>query len=55
MHKLSSDQMTDIEGGGFFGCGLAMGITSGFGSLFRSMLARYFTGLPLGCVDRALA
>ncbi len=55
MHKLSSDRMTDIEGGGFFGCGLAMGITSGFGSLFRRILAKYFTGLPLGCVDGALA
>ncbi len=50
MHKLSSDRMTDIAGGGLFGCGLAIEVASGFGSLFRRILAKYFTGLPLGCV-----
>ncbi len=55
MHKLSSDQMTDIEGGGLFGCGLAMGVTRGLGGFFSRILAKYFSGLPLGCVDAALA
>ncbi len=50
MYMLSSDRMTDIEGGGLFGCAIAMGVMSGFGSLFRRMLAKYFSGLPLGCV-----
>ncbi len=49
MHTLSSDRMTDIEGGGFFRCGLAIDGWSGFGSLFRRMLVKYLTGLPLGC------
>ena len=55
MHTLSSDQMTDIEAGGLFGCGIAMGLTGGLGAFFRRMLAKYFSGLPLGCVDAALA
>ena len=55
MHTLSFDQMTYIEGGGLFGCAIAMGVASGFGSLFRRILAKYFTGLPLGCVDGAMA
>ncbi len=54
MHTLSFDQMTDIEGGGFFGCGLAMGVR-GLGGFFSRILAKYFSGLPLGCVDAALA
>jgi len=54
MHTLSSDQMTDIEGGGLLWCGLAMGVT-GLGGFFSRMLAKYFSGLPLGCVDAALA
>ncbi len=52
MHTLSSDQMTDIEGGGFWGCGLAMGV-AGLGGFFSRMVARYFSGLPLGCVSAA--
>ena len=54
MYTLSSDRMTDIEGGGFLGCGLAMRATSGLGSFISRILARYFSGLPLGCVDGAL-
>ncbi len=54
MHTLSSHQMTDIEGGGLLWCGLAMGVT-GLGGFFSRMLAKYFSGLPLGCVDAALA
>ena len=54
MHTLSSDQMTDIEGGGVYRCGLAIRVT-GLGSFISRILARYFSGLPLGCVDGALA
>ncbi len=54
MHTLSSDQMTDIAGGGFW-CGLAMGATLGVGIFVSRMLVKYFSGLPLGCVDAALA
>ena len=50
MHTLSSDRMTDIEGGGLFGCAIAMDVWSDFGSLFRRLLVKYLTGLPLGCV-----
>jgi hypothetical protein len=50
MHTLSSDQMTDIEGGGLLWCGLAMGVTRGLGSFFSRLLVRYLSGLPLGCV-----
>ncbi len=39
MHTLSSDQMTDIEGGGHFWCGMAMGVTLGVGIFFSRMLA----------------
>ncbi len=49
MHTLSFDQMTDIEGGGFW-CGAAMGVTRGLGSFFSRILVRYLSGLPLGCV-----
>ncbi len=55
MHTLSSDQMTDIEGGGLLWCGLAMGVTLGLGAFFSRILAKYLSGLPLGCVDGALA
>ncbi len=54
MHTLSFDQMTDIEGGGLFWCGVAMGVT-GLGSFISRILVKYFSGLPLGCVDAALA
>ncbi len=50
MHTLSSDQMTDIEGGGLLWCGMAMEVTLGLGAFFSRILARYLTGLPLGCV-----
>ena len=46
MHTLSSDQMTDIEGGGFW-CGFAMGAT--FGSVFVSrLLAGYLLSKAIG-------
>ncbi len=54
MHTLSSDQMTDIEGGDFFRCGLAIRVT-GLGGFISRMLVKYFSGLPLGCVDGAMA
>ena len=50
MHTLSSDRMTDIEGGGLLGCGMAMGVTLGLGAFFSRILARYLRGLRLGCV-----
>ncbi len=53
MHTLSSDRMTDIEAGGFFRCGLAIRVR-GLGGFISRMLAKYFSGLPLGCVDGAL-
>ena len=54
MHTLSSDQMMDTEAGGLLWCGMAMGVT-GLGGFFSRILAKYFSGLPLGCVDAALA
>ncbi len=54
MHTLSFDRMTDIEAGGPLWCGMAMGVM-GLGGFFSRILARYFSGLPLGCVDGALA
>ncbi len=53
MHTLSTDQMTDIEGGSVLWCGMAIGWT-GLGGFFSRMLVKYFSGLPLGCVDGAL-
>ena len=53
MHTLSSDRMTDIEGGGFFRCGLAIRVR-GLGGFIRGFLAKYFSGLPLGGSDGAL-
>ena len=49
MHTLSTDQMTDIEGGSVLWCGMAMRVT-GLGGFFSRILAKYFSGLPLGCV-----
>ena len=54
MHTLSIDQMTHIEGGDFFPCGLAIKVT-GLGSFISRLLAKSFFGLPLGCVDGAMA
>ena len=48
MHTLSSDQMTDIEGGGLFWCGLAMGATLGVGIFFSPMLAGYLFSKAVG-------
>jgi len=54
MHTLSSDQMMDTEAGGLLWCGMAMGVT-GLGGFFSRILAKYFSGLPLGCVDAAVS
>ncbi len=48
MHTLSFDQMTDIEGGGLFLCGLAMGATLGVGIFFSRMLAAYLLSKAIG-------
>ncbi len=48
MHTLSSDQMTDIEGGGLFWCGMAMGATLGVGVFFSRMLAAYLFSKAVG-------
>ncbi len=48
MHTLSSDQMTDIEGGGRFLCGVAMGATLGVGLFFSRMLALYLLSKAVG-------
>ncbi len=48
MHTLSFDQMTDIEGGGLFLCGLAMGATLGVGIFFSRLLAAYLFTKALG-------
>ena len=48
MHTLSFDQMTDIEGGGLFLCGAAMGVTLGVGIFFSRMLAAYLFSKALG-------
>ncbi len=47
MYTLSSDQMTDIEGGGFW-CGMAMGATLGVGIFFSRMLAAYLLTKAIG-------
>ncbi len=47
MHTLSFDQMTDIEGGGFW-CGAAMGATLGVGIFFSRMLAAYLFSKAVG-------
>jgi hypothetical protein len=47
MHTLSSDQMTDIEGGGFW-CGAAMGVTLGVGIFFSPLLAGYLFSKAVG-------
>jgi len=48
MHTLSFDQMTDIEGGGLFWCGMAMGATLGVGIFFSRMLAAYLFSKAVG-------
>ncbi len=48
MHTLSFDQMTDIEGGGLFWCGMAMGGTLGVGIFFSRMLAGYLFSKAVG-------
>ena len=48
MHTLSFDQMTDIEGGGLFLCGAAMGETLGVGIFFSRMLAAYLFSKAVG-------
>ena len=48
MHTLSSDQMTDIEGGGLFWCGVAMGATLGVGLFFSRMLGAYLLSKAIG-------
>ena len=47
MHTLSSDQMTDIEGGGFW-CGLAMGVTFGTALVFSPFLGGYLLSKAIG-------
>ena len=47
MHTLSFDQMTDIEGGGFW-CGLAMGVTLGTAIFISRMLAAYLFSKAVG-------
>ncbi len=47
MHTLSSDQMTDIEGGGFW-CGLAMGVTFGTALFFSPLLGGYLLSKAIG-------
>jgi hypothetical protein len=48
MHTLSLDQMTDIEGGGLFWCGLAMGVTLGVGIFVSRLLAGYLFSKAVG-------
>ncbi len=48
MHTLSFDQMTDIEGGGHFLCGLAMGVTLGVGIFVSRLLAGYLFSKAVG-------
>ncbi len=47
MHTLSFDQMTDIEGGGFW-CGAAMGVTFGVALFVSRMLAAYLFRKAVG-------
>ncbi len=46
MHTLSSDQMMDIEGGGFW-CGFSMGVTFG-AALFNPILGGYLLSKAIG-------
>ncbi len=57
MHTLSFDQMTDIEGGGFFLCGAAMGVTLGVGIFFSRLLAGYLFSKAVGvcAIEAALS
>ncbi len=48
MHTLNFDQMTDIEGGGLFWCGVAMGVTLGVGIFVSRMLAGYLFSKAVG-------
>ncbi len=47
MHTLSSDQMTDIEGGGFW-CGFSMGVTFGAAFLLNPLLGGYLLSKAIG-------
>ncbi len=57
MHTLSSDQMTDIEGGGLFWCGVAMGVTFGVGVFVSRLLAGYLFSKAIGvcAIEAALS
>ena len=48
MHTLSFDQMTDIEGGGGFWCGFAMGVTLGVAVAFSPLLGGYLFSKAIG-------
>ena len=48
MHSLSFDQMTDIEGGSLFWCGVAMGVTFGVGIFVSRLLAGYLFSKAVG-------
>lgn len=47
MHTLSFDQMTDIEGGGFW-CGFAVGVTLGIAFSFSPLLGGYLVSKAIG-------
>ena len=47
MHTLSSDQMTDIEGGSFW-CGVAMGVTVGAAFFLNPLLGGYLLSKAIG-------
>jgi hypothetical protein len=47
MHTLSFDQMTDIEGGGFW-CGFAMGATFGTALFVSPLLGGYLLSKAIG-------
>ncbi len=57
MHTLSFDQMTDIEGGGLFWCGLAMGVTLGVAVFVSRLLAGYLLSKAIGvcAIEAALS
>ena len=48
MHTLSSDQMTVIEGGGGFWCGVAMGATFGAAFFLNPLLGGYLLSKAIG-------
>lgn len=48
MDKLSFDQMTDIEGGGGFWCGAAMGVTFATAFFFSPLLGGYLFSKAVG-------